>query len=112
VKQSKQTVESKLSEVHSQFDFAKAKLNLIDSQKREVEAAIAEKTAAMKNSLPFYQLRTVICRSCKKYLRLNTHESLFKHVSAENLKSFIGVDSTASGTGATPSGKCCNCEVM
>mmetsp|Transcript_11469 Transcript_11469/g.22521 ORF Transcript_11469/g.22521 Transcript_11469/m.22521 type:complete len:292 (+) Transcript_11469:1156-2031(+) len=113
VKSSKRLVESKLAEIEIQIDTVKTETNVLETRKREVEAAIADKTTEIKNSIPFYQLKTLICRSCKKYLRQNQDEALFKHVSSDNLKSFLGTHSTLPlPSGNAQSTNQCNCMLM
>lgn len=111
VKSSKRQAETKLAELEIKIDAIKSESYVLESRKREVEAAISEKTEEIKNSIPFYQLKTLICRSCKKYLTQSQNQALFKHVSDDNRKSFLGIRTVvppASGLAASK----CNCALF
>jgi DNA repair exonuclease SbcCD ATPase subunit len=113
VKSSKAQVEAKLAEVEAQIEATKGEAYVLETRKREIDSEIVERRDEMKNSLPLYQLKTLICRSCKKYLRQNTTSPVFKYVSEDNLRSFIGTLTTLPTIPAAASSTAqCNCSLM
>lgn len=112
VRSSKRQVDTKIAEIEIQIDAIKGETSILETRKREVEAAIAEKTTEVKASIPFYQLKTLICRSCKKYLRQNQQEALFKYVSEDNRRSFLGTHTALPQPSSQTTTAQCNCEVM
>lgn len=106
-KSSKHSIADRVRDAESSVETLRQEIAIVKAQLEDLSRSVAEGEERVKQCVPVLQLKTLICKACKRQLKQSYRETLFGKINDDTLQEFFG--DCDQPDAALPSSSSCNC---
>mmetsp|Transcript_16562 Transcript_16562/g.29823 ORF Transcript_16562/g.29823 Transcript_16562/m.29823 type:complete len:297 (+) Transcript_16562:267-1157(+) len=89
-KSSKKTIADRVHDVEGNVETLRQEIAIVKAQLTDLNRNLTQGEERLKQSVPLIDLKTLVCKGCRKLLKQNYRDSLFNKINEDILVEFFG----------------------